>query len=238
MNNTEVKINDKQYGEMADGSQAEPKTENMDSRHSEKSKKAQNEPKSENPFKNPAKEKYLSELKGRIVKLPHEEYEDAVSYFAEYIEDAGLETYDDICRELGTPKEAAKELLVRMLNKKEVTSKNPGIVILAILAVLSAPISIPIFLLLIALLITAVAIVGALILALVAGIVGSAVIGAKAAFVGITTLGTGITASSVYVFGSGLLIMGLGILVSVAVVKLIQLVIYLVGKLYYSASRR
>ena len=196
------------------------------------------EPKNANPFKNPAKEKYLSELKGRIVKLPHEEYEDAVSYFAEYIEDAGLETYNDICRELGTPKEASKELLVRMLNKKEITSKNPTIVIIAILAILSAPISIPIIPVLVALLITAAALIGALLLCLVAGIIAAAVMGVKSIIVGAAAIGGGVTGGAIFLFGTGFLILGAGLLVAVGIVKLIELVIYLVGRLYYRVSRR
>ncbi len=196
------------------------------------------EPKNPNPFKNPAKEKYLSELKGRIVKLPHEEYEDAVNYFAEYIEDAGLETYEDICKELGTPKAAANELLVGMLNKKEVASKNPAIVIIAILAILSAPVSIPLAFAMILLFIAGAGLVGGLLLALIAGIAGAAVIGVKALIVGVTAIGGGLAGGAIYSIGAGLLILGVGLFVAVAIVKLIELVIYLVGRLYYRVSRR
>lgn len=183
------------------------------------------------------KEQYLSELKSKISKLPHEEYEDAVNYFVEYIEDSGLENYDDICKELGTPKEAANELMVGLLNDKNARKRNPSIILIAILAILSAPVSIPILILLIAILVSIGALIVGVFLTLVAGVVGGGALAIKTIIVGIG--GIGITSSGgMILLGISLLAIGLIIPVVLLMIKLIQCLIQLIAKLYYRIMRR
>ena len=183
------------------------------------------------------KDQYLSELKSKISKLPHEEYEDAVNYFVEYIEDSGLENYEDICKELGTPKEAANGLMVGLLNDKNARKRNPSIILIAILAILSAPVSIPIFIFLITILFAIGMLIVAILLASIAGVVGGGALAIKTIIVSIGSIG--ITSSGGMVsFGTSLLAIGLIIPVVLLVIKLIQCLIQLIAKLYYRIMRR
>lgn len=183
------------------------------------------------------RDKYLNEFKSKISKLPHEEYEDAVNYFVEYIEDSGLESYEDICKELGTPREAASELMVGLLKDKNARKRNPSIVLIVILAILSAPVSIPIFIFLITILFAIVMLIVAIFLASIAGVVGGGALAIKTIIVSIGSIG--ITSSGgMILFGTSLLAIGLIIPAILLVIKLIQCLIQLVAKLYYRIMRR
>lgn len=183
------------------------------------------------------REQYLGELKSKISKLPHEEYEDAVNYFVEYIEDSGLESYDDICKELGTPKEAASELMVGLLNNKNARKRNPSIVLIAILAVLSAPVSVPIFILLVCILITIGMLIVSVFIMLVAGVVGGGALAIKTIIVSVGSIG--ITSSGgILLLGLALLSVGVIIPVVLLIVKCIEWLIQLIAKLYYRIIRR
>lgn len=183
------------------------------------------------------RDKYLSEFKSKISKLPHEEYEDAVNYFVEYIEDSGLENYEDICKELGTPREAASELMVGLLKDKNARKRNPSIVLIAILAILSAPVSIPIFMLLIAILVCVGALIAAIFITLVAGVVGGGALAIKTIIVSIGSIGIA-SSGGMILFGISLIAIGLIIPTILLMVKLIQWLVQLIAKLYYRIMRR
>ena len=183
------------------------------------------------------KEQYLSELKSKISKLPHEEYEDAVNYFVEYIEDSGLESYEDICKELGTPKEAARGLMVGLLNDKNARKRNPSIILIAILAVLSAPVSIPVFIVLIAILISVGALIVSIFITLVAGVVGGGALAIKTIIVGIGSIGI-TSPGGMLLLGLALLSVGIIIPVVLLIVKCIEWLVQLIAKLYYRIIRR
>lgn len=62
------------------------------------------------------REQYLKELRKYLKRLPKDDYENAMEYFAEYFDDAGND--EEAIRELGNPREAASELLTALLDKK------------------------------------------------------------------------------------------------------------------------
>lgn len=65
------------------------------------------------------KEAYLNELKKHLRKLPKKEYEDAIEYFREYLDEMSDDiTKEELIKELGTPKEAAREIIANVLDKK------------------------------------------------------------------------------------------------------------------------
>ena len=64
------------------------------------------------------REEYLNELKKYLRRLPKDDYENAIEYFTEYFEDAGSEHEADAIRELGSPREAAADLLGALLDEK------------------------------------------------------------------------------------------------------------------------
>ena len=51
-------------------------------------------------------------------KLPRQDYEDAMEYFTEYFQETDEEEAAELMKELGTPKEAARELMANLLDKK------------------------------------------------------------------------------------------------------------------------
>lgn len=91
---------------------------------------------------------YLAKLDKYLRKLPKEDYQEAMDYFSEYFEEAGPENEAQVIAELGTPKEAARDIISRLLDEKiidqEKTPKSRvSMVWLAILAILSAPVTLP-----------------------------------------------------------------------------------------------
>ena len=64
------------------------------------------------------KEEYLAQLKKYLKRLPKEDYNNAMDYFTEYFEDAGPEGEAALIQELGTPKEAAYEILDNLRREK------------------------------------------------------------------------------------------------------------------------
>ncbi len=109
------------------------------------------------------KVEYLAKLDKYLRKLPKEDYQEAMDYFSEYFEEAGPENEEKVIDELGTPKEAARDIINRLLDEKIIddkkTPKNRVTIIwIAILAVLATPVALPLALLLFAVIITILAI--------------------------------------------------------------------------------
>lgn len=65
-----------------------------------------------------SKTEYLQQLEKYLKKLPKEDFEDAMEYFTEYFEDADDEGAQALMEELGTPKEAASDLMMNLLDRK------------------------------------------------------------------------------------------------------------------------
>lgn len=163
---------------------------------------------------------YLAKLDKYLRKLPKEDYQEAMDYFSEYFEEAGPENEAQVIAELGTPKEAARDIISRLLDEKiidqEKTPKSRvSMVWLAILAVIITPVALPLALVLFLAVIT--------ILAL--GVAASAVV---------LSLGVAFLTSGIYMlfdswsylnisfsatalsFGLGLLALGLSLLTLLA----------------------
>lgn len=64
------------------------------------------------------KTEYLLQLQKYLKKLPKADYDNAMDYFTEYFDEAGSDREQEVIRELGTPKEAAGELLRNLLSQK------------------------------------------------------------------------------------------------------------------------
>ena len=66
---------------------------------------------------------YIAKLTKYLRKLPQKDYEEALEYFMEYFEEAGPENEAQVIAELGTPKEAAHEVISRLLDDKLLSLK-------------------------------------------------------------------------------------------------------------------
>ena len=71
-----------------------------------------------------SKGEYLNQLHKYLRKLPRQDYEDAMEYFTEYFQETDEEGAEELMKELGTPKEAARELMANLLNKKIEAHQN------------------------------------------------------------------------------------------------------------------
>ncbi|WP_367559765.1 DUF1700 domain-containing protein [Streptococcus iniae] len=65
------------------------------------------------------KDAYLRALDKYLKKLPEQDYQDAMDYFQEYFDEAGPENEEEAITELGSPKEAAREILGKLLDDKK-----------------------------------------------------------------------------------------------------------------------
>ncbi len=96
------------------------------------------------------REEYVSELKKYLKRLPKDDYENTIEYFNEYFEEA--EDEQKVMEELGTPKEAAAELLENLLQEKTGSAgrkekkeriSTGSILLITCLAILAAPLGTP-----------------------------------------------------------------------------------------------
>ena len=72
------------------------------------------------------RETYLKELKKYLKRLPEDDYKNAMEYFTEYFEEAGPDHEAEAIRELGSPREAAAELLSALIDEKTGASSSTG----------------------------------------------------------------------------------------------------------------
>ena len=63
------------------------------------------------------RKEYMEQLRKYLKRLPKEDYENAIEYFSEYFDEAGPENEQQVMEELGEPKEAARELLLNLLQE-------------------------------------------------------------------------------------------------------------------------
>ena len=91
---------------------------------------------------------YLTQLELYLKKLPQADQIEAMDYFRELFDDAGVEGEEELIASLGTPKEAAHEVLANLLDKKineaPAQKNNRQLLHIALLALLAAPIGIPV----------------------------------------------------------------------------------------------
>lgn len=74
------------------------------------------------------RKEYMEQLKKYLKRLPKEDYDNAIEYFSEYFDEAGPENEQQVMEELGQPKEAARELLLNLLQEsvEEKTAALPA----------------------------------------------------------------------------------------------------------------
>ena len=86
------------------------------------------------------RDEYLAELRHYLRKLPPDDYKSAMEYFTEYLDEAGPENEAQAIRDLGTPKEAASEILQNLLNENTTQKSDTARTIkIAAIAMLLSP---------------------------------------------------------------------------------------------------
>ncbi len=95
------------------------------------------------------KKEYMQELSKKLNKLPREEALEALGYYSEYFEDAGVDNEQRIIDQLGAPDKLAKTIIAECAIKgieepKKTVKGGLNTIWLVILAICAAPIALPI----------------------------------------------------------------------------------------------
>ena len=188
---------------------------------------------------------YIAKLTKYLRKLPQKDYEEALEYFMEYFEEAGPENEARVIAELGTPKEAAHEVISRLLEEKIVEDKSSlrnktTILWIAILAVLASPVALPILLFFLAMIMTLLMIIFAVIVTALALTFTLLISGVYTFFTSFSLLSVSL-ASTLFGGGLGLLMFGgalLLLLISFEICKLIVKLITLLIKWLIKKGRK
>lgn len=191
------------------------------------------------------KTEYIAKLTKYLRKLPQKDYEEALEYFMEYFEEAGPENEARVIAELGTPKEAAHEVISRLLEEKIVEDKSSlrnktTILWIAILAVLASPVALPILLFFLAMIVTLLMIIFAVIVTALALTFALLISGVYTFFTSFSLLSVSL-ASTLFGGGLGLLMFGgalLLLLISFEICKLIVKLIALLIKWLIKKGRK
>ena len=191
------------------------------------------------------KTEYIAKLTKYLRKLPQQDYKEAIEYFMEYFEEAGPENEARVIAELGTPKEAAHEVISRLLEEKIVEDKSSlrnktAILWIAILAVLASPVALPILLFFLAMIVTLLMIIFAVIVTALALTFALLISGVYTFFTSFSLLSVSL-ASTLFGGGLGLLMFGgalLLLLISFEICKLIVKLIALLIKWLIKKGRK
>lgn len=191
------------------------------------------------------KTEYKAKLTKYLRKLPQQDYKEAIEYFMEYFEEAGPENEARVIAELGTPKEAAHEVISRLLEEKIVEDKSSlrnktTILWIAILAVLASPVALPILLFFLAMIVTLLMIIFAVIVTALALTFALLISGVYTFFTSFSLLSVSL-ASTLFGGGLGLLMFGgalLLLLISFEICKLIVKLIALLIKWLIKKGRK
>ena len=100
------------------------------------------------------KSEYMKELSYSLRRLPKEDFDQAIDYFEEYFAEAGAENEQHAIEDLGTPEDAAKELIMNLAEKNveeppKTVKHSFKAVWIGILGICAAPIALPLVLALI-----------------------------------------------------------------------------------------
>lgn len=157
---------------------------------------------------------YLAKLDRYLHRLPEKDYQEAMDYFTEYFDEAGPENEAQVMTELGTPKEAAQDLLEQLWDKqedRELSSSRFKGLRLALLTLVVAPLSLLAILVAVPLVIAFLATILAFVVSALASLLGGVAV--LAVFIWESMTLPGLTPEAMAMgIGAGLLIMGLMLL--------------------------
>lgn len=162
------------------------------------------------------KEQYMKMLKKKLKHLPKNEFEKAIEYFEEYFAEAGAEHEQQAIEDLGTPDEAAANIIQNIAVKNTLepirdVKKGVNAVWVGILAVFAVPVALPILLVIIGTVFILFAAVLLVLIMLMISCVLVIIMGPVYFFGGCTMLAQSIPVALIC-FGQGLACIGIGLL--------------------------
>lgn len=169
-----------------------------------------------------SREEFLSKLRKYLKRLPQEEIENALSYYAEYLDDVGTEKEADAIASLGNPYKIASQITAEyaMKDMQAAPSAKKGLttVWVVLLAVFASPIAIPIALAIACVVFALVLVVFSMILVLAAVSVSFVATGIVCFATGICLTVQNLAAALFYV-GVGLFLLGAGVMFILLVIN-------------------
>lgn len=162
------------------------------------------------------KEQYMKMLKKKLKHLPKNEFEKAIEYFEEYFAEAGVEHEQQAIEDLGTPDEAAANIIQNIAVRNTLepirdVKKGVNAVWVGILAVFAVPVALPILLVIIGTVFILFATVLLVLIMLMISCVLVIIMGPVYFFGGCTMLAQSIPVALVC-FGQGMASIGIGLL--------------------------
>ncbi|SFC75960.1 DUF1700 domain-containing protein [Clostridium uliginosum] len=168
---------------------------------------------------------FIQELRKKLKRLPQEEIENAIGYYLEYFEDAGIDNEQDVLKELDSPSVIASQLLSDYAFKNdEITISKPkksmSSIWFIILAILAAPLALPLAFALIMVVVAMVIVVGAVTFAFIVTTIALIGGGIVTSFAGLAVMTQGFSTAIMFI-GIGLALIGIGLLVGVLILILV-----------------
>lgn len=181
------------------------------------------------------KTEYLSELSYKLRRLPSEEVREAISYFSEYFDDAGIENEQAVIQSLGSPDEVAKQIIsecaIKSLEQKPTTVKDSMSTIwVVMLAIFAAPFALPVSILIAIFAVCVIFTVVIFALSLLFSTIILVALGIISIAIGIVLLFINIP-SSFLTLGLGFILTSIGILTTYCVFLLSKYLVLLTSKL-------
>ncbi len=174
------------------------------------------------------KSEYLKELGKRLKYIPKEDKEDAIEYYTELMSDMGIDDTADVTEKLGSPKDAAKNIIDECTQKhvdeyeeNKTVKGHATVVWMSILGALSLPVSIPLAIVVLALVFTLIVVCISLIISF--AVTAVALVLSGIACLVLMWMAPGVAQKAV-VFGCGISSLGLGILLGFGLFYLIRFI--------------
>lgn len=164
------------------------------------------------------KEKFISELRKKLKRLPKEEVDNIIDYYSEYFNDADKDEYE-VVKELGSPSAIASQILADYAfddTKEKSNKRYLNRIIMIILAICAAPIAFPLGIVAIAL-IFVLLILGGVLLLTFGVVIFAFMIAGVATFIGGFKILFQSTGAGIFYIGISLLIAGISILLGVGI---------------------
>lgn len=187
---------------------------------------------------------YLAQLDKYLRKLPKDDYDQAMDHFVEYFDEAGPDQEAAVIAELGSPKEAAHDILSNLMDQKTSTSSWRELSLnqtwtLVGLSILAAPMALPLLVVAFTVIVT-ILVFSLAMLAVLASFVLAALITAGALLWESLTGLTNSFASLSLSLGASLLSFGFGLLficLTYYFSKLIKLSLLKIGQAFRKGRR-
>ena len=197
-------------------------------------------------------DEYLRQLSKYLKKLPNADYDDAMEYFTEYFAETDENEAKKLMDELGTPKEAACDIISNILEKKIDEKKQAdsekeqldsdkksvfGVLWIALLAIFALPVATP-------LLISSLIVMFCVLLCVLLAVLCVFLFGVCAAIAGMAVIARAIVtvklsiSSAIMLSGLGLAAIGVGIIIVLLGVLCVRLFAELTIKFAHKASKR